>query len=1397
MRSDLLRHLRQVLLSLSLLVIVTSCSRQASVPPPLVVAPDLPTAADASELRDRLLVRAPALATQAADLAAPLNTFTAWSATYAAAADDERPALIASGLAFASARRAVMRILIEHDPEFALKLALDPALRAILPASFIPHLERPVATTATFEVDISCDVSEAHTHHDHSDHINRTLHLNAVPHRAFVYGRRLDLATKAALPVHGIALDDLVAIADSPVQRLPANPDGTFPYQIGEETFTASTLAEINLLEADLIAEEAILGPDGPVADSIWTEGAKTILVIRVAWSDSAIDYTPVTLSTAQSRMESVDQFYRENSNNQSSLTSTFTPVVRLTRTAAEYGTLGWTTLLADARAGALAIGFSNSNYTFYTVVSGSVPGFTWGGRAFVGGTASHIHNDFSLRVISHELGHNFGLQHANYNYTSGESPVSRSAYAAAPSNSPTQGYGNRYDMMSASGSSLSFHFSGREKALLDWVTPADAPTIVSSGIHRIYRHDHPDAAGLRVLRIPSGDATRPHFWLSHRRQFTTNTYLSSGLEVTWGGSSLSGSGHLLIDTTPFSNDGPHSDSSSADNNDKVDAALTLGRMFGSPDSGAWFTVIGQGGTAPAEYLDVSVRVGNFSRNRPPVPSLAPASATLASGQSLSLTASATDSDGDTVVYSWDFGDGTFAGNLATVSKSWSNSGHYVVRVIAVDQKGGTSSARCVVRVGSPTTFTASGRILSGNQPVEGARVHNSLTGTSYRGTRTDSQGYYTLPGIPTGTYTLVARKEDHVFASSFTNPVAVSADAADLNFTATTFPAPYFIVDNADTNGVEIVATTGSWSTFNTVNGFYGTNFINDANANKGQKQVTFRPDLPAPGLHRVYIRYTSGSNRATNVPVDISHLGGVTTHTVDQTANGGAWNYLGTYLFATGSSGFARIRTTNTNGFVAADAFKFEPTGAQEPAFRLQAEQPVAAERGLSPAALRIEREGPLDFPLTVYLATDTSAEDGATQGLDFTALPAALTFAANIDRLTVNVTPIADTLPEGDESLTVSLQQPPRPTQEWDFNEPDGTLLTGAANSIVGGLLWSLDPAGTTTTGSGVLRIRRNGDGISSTWVVLPIAPSTVQHLVLETTGWSLSGTTISETIRLGFSTGANSTITAQAVFGRTASGMMLSGEALGTGAAAILPSLVTTSTTTAEPYTFVLSVDPVSKTYRLAWRAGSGAFNFLPVATIDPSRALAALRFSALGFFTSTTGEKVDIGRIYLTTADPTQPAYVIASPSEAVVTIKDDPRDDWRFRTFDASVLDNPAIVGWAADPDGDGLNNLAEYAFGRAPLSADSAALTPVSVVTIGNARHLAIGFLRRADDPGLLYFPEATGNLAIPSWPDAAIQVGEATDTADSAYEQVLYRDPQTLDTNPYRFLRVRVSAE
>ena len=113
----------------------------------------------------------------------------------------------------------------------------------------------------------------------------------------------------------------------------------------------------------------------------------------------------------------------------------------------------------------------------------------------------------------------------------------------------------------------------------------------------------------------------------------------------------------------------------------------------------------------------------------------------------------------------------------------------------------------------------------------------------------------------------------------------------------------------------------TGDWTTANAVSGHEGANY-RQASAGTGLWRADWScSDITAGGLHRVYVKWTADSDRATNAKYTITHTGGSTTVTVNQKENGGQFNYLGTFDLDTSS----RISLSdNANGVVVADAVK-----------------------------------------------------------------------------------------------------------------------------------------------------------------------------------------------------------------------------------------------------------------------------------------------------------------------------------------------------------------------------------------------------------------------------------------------------------------------------------------
>jgi hypothetical protein len=124
---------------------------------------------------------------------------------------------------------------------------------------------------------------------------------------------------------------------------------------------------------------------------------------------------------------------------------------------------------------------------------------------------------------------------------------------------------------------------------------------------------------------------------------------------------------------------------------------------------------------------------------------------------------------------------------------------------------------------------------------------------------------------------------------------------------------------------GSGTVTRAGTWLSSTSIGGYYGADYEHDGNTAKGVNRLRYTPALPAAGAWTVQLRWTAHANRASNVPVDVVHGGGLSTFSVDQRAAGGQWVALGTFQFTAGSAGSVLIRTEQTDGYVIADAARF----------------------------------------------------------------------------------------------------------------------------------------------------------------------------------------------------------------------------------------------------------------------------------------------------------------------------------------------------------------------------------------------------------------------------------------------------------------------------------------
>ncbi len=135
-------------------------------------------------------------------------------------------------------------------------------------------------------------------------------------------------------------------------------------------------------------------------------------------------------------------------------------------------------------------------------------------------------------------------------------------------------------------------------------------------------------------------------------------------------------------------------------------------------------------------------------------------------------------------------------------------------------------------------------------------------------------------------------------------------------------------------------------------------------------------------------------------------------------------------------------------------------------------------------------------------------------------------------------------------------------------------------------------------------------------------------------------------------------------------------------------------------------------------------------------------------------------------------------------------------EGWRWDHFtpaEIPTLLNPNTIGaLTADADGDGMNNFAEFAFGRQPRTADHpGALSVGGKTNVSGSDYLSVTFRRAKNALDVTYNVEANDDLTnVNGWTAVGVLV-TATDLGNGT-EEVCYRDTTPIGATP-RYMRVR----
>jgi len=390
-----------------------------------------------------------------------------------------------------------------------------------------------------------------------------------------------------------------------------------------------------------------------PVAASSWTVGAKKVLLIRFNFADDTSQ--PYSDAAAQSVMfgvsGSVAAFYKEGSYGLTTLSGAITPWLTVSTnkpTTCDISAYSEaTTLAANA-------GFNSANYDFTVWVFPALP-CGWAGLGVVGGSGAWINQSLSTYVVSHELGHNFGLLHAH--------SLSCGGVSIGPSCSQSE-YGDPFDTMGSG----AHQFNAFSKAqMLQWLTGGSVATRSAIGTATYVLSPLESNSGLRALQIPT--AANRNYWVEFRQAIGFDASLSGNANVMGGALIHIGPsadwGTDLLDMTPATGT-------------FGDAALDVGGSFHDAAAGVTIRTVSKTATT----LTVQVTLVAI----PPTASFFWNPFNPSAGQTVTFTDT---SVGGPTSWSWSFGDGATS-TLKNPTHMYAKAGTYNA-TLKVSNSAGTS----------------------------------------------------------------------------------------------------------------------------------------------------------------------------------------------------------------------------------------------------------------------------------------------------------------------------------------------------------------------------------------------------------------------------------------------------------------------------------------------------------------------------------------------------------------------------------------------------------------------------------------------------------------------------------------------------------------------------------